>query len=296
MEEIDIKTIELSLKTQYINEDHELVKEVLKIVTRDDCRLLVIKSMQGTGKNEFLEEHFSKKAITYPSRLLRDQQHMKYGGSKQTGLEENYLGLGEEIKSTFASSITLKSSDNNIMVVDEAHKLLDYSNFAIDSVYSTVQVLTHFVQDRDKNKKVIMITATPEPLLEFFDNIETTFPPIDYYIVINSKQKRTYLKKLFVFPETEPIKFVNYIKDMQSSKKGKHIGLIDKTVNIEKINEELLKNNKNVLGISSKLLDKINGDPEVIKYFNSMSVTELLTHDILNATSLIDCGLNFNDT
>lgn len=282
-----MEKIEFQLKGKYINEDAEVVTAIREILVRKDCKCAIIQSPQGTGKNEFLNSFDFNYSLIEPTRMLTEQQHKKYGGLKLIGFEDEYLGYDTSIKSTFASAIKAEASNNSILVVDEAHKILDYAGFAYDTAIATIEVIISFTSGK---KKVILLTATPEPIIELFENMKGRLPEINYWIQIKARQLSPYLSKLVVIPHS--VIFKKYILESQlKNNTGKQVGLINTKDNLRFITDGLISKERNAIGISSD-----NRDNDGIKPFYDVIVNSgRLTHDILNATSFIDCGINLYD-
>lgn len=276
--------IRLQLNSKYISEDVQLVEKISEIIQRDDCRCIVLQSPQGSGKNEFFNSLGLSFSILEPTKMLTEQQQKKYGGEILTGFDDTYIGEDVEIKATFASSNKAEASTNKLLIVDEAHKVLDYSNFAFDTALVTLETIVSFIKNKGK---VILMSATPEPIIEAINDLYNKFIPLDYWVEVVPRINEIYLSKLVVVPSN--ISFKKFILENELSKReGKHVALIDTKDNLKKITEELINEGRSAVGITSE-----NKEYSDIKIDYEKIVNEgMLSKDILNATSFIDCGIN----
>jgi hypothetical protein len=267
--------------------DINLIKEIKKIINKDDCRCIVLQSPQGSGKNEFIHKLYEGLSYLAPSKILVGQQHNKYGGNQLVGFSEIYIGNGEKIISTFASSAMAHASDNNLLVVDEFHKILEFASFAYETTENTLDTINEFCMN---NGKVILMSATPEPMIEFFDIVGYKNVKIDYLVKVIPKNQKKYLNQLVVVPAKAH--FINTIKALQiKNYPSKQVGLISTKKGLKTIMEGLTIHKCNAIGISAE-----NRESNSIKpHFANIVNTGLLQHNILNATSFIDCGINLNN-
>lgn len=284
-----VKEFTYVLKCDYIVEDKVLVDNILEHIENNNFILLV--APQGTGKTEFINKKLKDKYIYIsPTRALSNQINKDYNLVAVYGLSEyteevhggdRYgVDISKEITSTMASVehvVDIYSQDYDYLVVDEIHKLVQYSSFAYIQVERTLRAIKYFLE---KGKKVIITTATPNLLYCLGNDFMNK---IDYKLVVKSDKK--YVRRVEVF---------NDFKLLDLIKRNYKPNQLQIVLNNNKVDNESIINKLPAhirkLHINS---DNYENYTDVLRGIAEATNTE---YDILLVTSWADCGLNFKGT
>lgn len=284
-----IETITLPLNADYICEDAVLVEKLTQIVTNNKYRMIQLVSPQNTGKSLFFkkigESLDGKVSILTPTKLLALQQAEKYNSKHMQGRHSDFIGLDYsfDMTATYASAAQAETVENQILIVDEAHKIPSYANFAFQSMFETIEQIKRYHQNKGK---VFLVTATPQPIEDMYGIL----PKIDLSIVIKLVQPRKYVDSLVYIPEDEFIQQATRLI-IQNADKGKQIIILKGTSAVEKLTTKL-----NAIGISSVGIHSKNRTKEgILEVYNKIVNEGTFEAQVLVATSLIDCGISFFD-
>lgn len=282
-------------KYNYIGEDQELIKTI-KERTKTSY-ITVIKCPPGLGKTNFVCDKLDETIFFLsPTRALADEVSKKYvneningifGENKNTFTYTNKsvgeLSHNDSIVSTYASSKAVfnEIKDNfDILVVDEVHMMIRSLDYAYDHYLNVLHCIVNALQ---QNKKVILMSATPEVLISCYMDYKTAIDNDKICIIdIEPTRSKKYIDKLFIYKKFDVESLYSLIKK-NSHKHGKQIVLLNNKDNIKKIIKSFQKDLIEYKWVeSSNLFEALNDEGE-------------MTSDIIIGTSVIECGLNFND-
>lgn len=292
-----MKEINYELRENYISNDEELCGMIKQLIADNQVILLV--APQGVGKTHFLE-HIEgyEKLFSCPTVSTAEQVEQSTNACFTKGKTLNTFSIRGAVDrfgnpKTDVTSTTFGSVEGivhnayidnyDILVIDEVHKLVQYSTFGYSNITATLDTIKAFIEH---GKKVIFTTATDE-LLTCFNGI-SKFPSVDVRIQIKSNKK--YIKKCEVISYATPAKILKLIKKNYND--GSFQIVLYNNKNVIKQIETLLKH-QGIKAIS------VNGR----EYREDIEINNLINHKIkkgnycdysvLLATSWIDVGLNF---
>jgi len=282
--------IKLDLTTRYITEDTKLIEDIHEIISPPNCKIAIIQAPQGSGKS-YLIDTFPNKAIITPTRVLREQQAQLFNLETVIGTKKNARNiLSINQISTMASSGKLGLDELEYIIFDECHKLVDYSTFAGDSVKSTLETIKYCY---DNNIKVVLVSATPQNLIFALNLIAQTLNDssiANYHIEITPKDKQKYINTLYVYGDS--ITFYTRIKSeiTKRVKNGKQIALLKRKKQVYRLTDYFNSANITATGFTSDNTQSGNED------FSELIHTGNINKQVLCSTSLIDCGININNS
>lgn len=302
-----MRTIELTLKADYIMEDAELSKRLMEIFEDEQNRVIILNAPQGTGKSKLINElehvYFS------PTKLLVEQQYNEFGGVLSKGTIKQFaefIGASEDDygdimlddknqKTTFASSNTAEQSKKKWFIIDEAHKLCDFSSFANESVLNTVeQSLYHY----RSGGNLLFVSATPDNFIkDFYDFYEDNGVVFNTQVKVLPSNSSKYLNTLYIVDCKSNDVFINLIREKQSLNynSGKQIGLFSNKSMIKETTDELLGKGLNAIGLDSHNRDIPEHKGGTQEHFKKLVESKQMTHKIMNFTSFVDTGVSFED-
>lgn len=303
-----MKNIQLTLNADYIVEDEELCKKLNKVFEDKQNRVIILEAPQGTGKSKLINE--LEHVYLSPTKLLVEQQYNEFGGVLSKGIIKQYaefIGASEDDygdvllddknqKTTFASSNTAELNAKKWFIIDEAHKLCDFSSFAYESVMNTViQSIRHY----KGGGNLLFISATPENFIEdIVKYYEKQGVQFNSYVKIVPHYSRKYVNTLYIFDCRTTNDFFKTIKQKErlNYSSGKQVGLLSNKEMIKGITSELLGEGLSAIGIDSKNRQKSINEGGTKEYFSELVETKKMTHQIMNFTSFVDTGVSFEDT
>jgi len=288
-------TIPLKLNTQYITQDTALMAELQSILERSEYQNIVIQAPQGLGKTRlFSNEIFQSSNIITPTRVTTDQQASDYGYEVRVCGRDWNKGRGEDFANWYNQRYIATMASSNVLplngdylIFDECHKLIDYSTFAISSTYKMLNTLDYA---RQLGKKIIFVSATPEKLLfysELMDEVNGEPKiPIDIVIDIQPSEPPQYINDLYIYQYDE-VHFSRRIRAevKERAANGRQVALLRSTSHVSDFTDELNNRGISAVGFSSK-----NRTSNAA--FDKLAEQGIFDTQVLNATSLIDCGIN----
>ncbi len=227
---------------KYISEKYNEIKAAF------NNNINVLKAPAGAGKSKLMEtyimDEYRDKNVCFLSLKtgLLDQQYNQYIINKQINVwknyDENYCNpinvlnqKGNIVFSTIQSFHKLNSIIWDLIIVDEAHLLVDYSKLGA-SVYSKFSTIYELLE----KSKFIFLSATPEKFISSINNLSYNYINIKINNYQKTKIDLVYTSKTFdlLFEKMELNKSYNrtniiYLND---KKKG------------EKLRDELFTNNQ----------------------------------------------------
>lgn len=292
-----MKKVELNLTADYINEDKEVNKTILEIIENNDSILLV--APQGTGKTSFVDKLKSKYniAILSPTVSLARQTKRNLNISLANGTGYSTFNitrsdrfnspLSGNVSTTFSSSTGLANmhilDEMDMIVIDEIHKVVQYSTFAYSQVSNILKIIDYATQLRIK---ILYLTATPNliPCLKHF-NLKKSIQ-----VICTIKTHKNYISKCIILSNlTSNTKLINKIKQ-NDSLDGFQIALINNTNDIKQISKELNEVGIKTLSVNGKQFKNNHKTRDLISHFQKGIYNG---YKVLLATSWIDCGLDF---
>lgn len=291
-----METIDYNLTERYISDDSELCEKINKLIQENQVILLV--APQGTGKSEYLKKIACKKMMISPTVATAEQVEESSGFNKQRGKFESTFKMegkdrfGNPIErdysSTFSSAKGIVSVDKvrefDMLIVDEVHKIVQYSDFAYDQVVSILKTIYAFI---DEDKKVILTTATPQLLICL--SAESIYNKIDAELVIKSNKE--YISECIVFDNLSRKNVLISLLRENATSHNFQIGLVNDKEKIKSIAKELNKCGISTLSVSGEeFRNNTDNKTVLVKQFQKADYGE---YQVLLATSWIDVGLNF---
>lgn len=289
-----MENINIELKTQYILQDKETTQFIKGTIDKYDIVLLV--APQGTGKSTLLQDLSYKHAYVSPTCATAEQVENNCEISKMRGTTSYTFRIDNtdifknpsngNISTTFASSYSIVEQqliyDIDLLIIDEAHKLSQYSTFGYVNVENTLKTIETFIEH---GKKVVLTTATPCLLkcleeIEWFKNIS---------MVINITQDKEYISKCVVLRNTTPTYMANLIA-CQCKEDNFQIMLYNSKTATTKIEDELRKK-----GIKSLCVcgNDYRDNDQIKKQVENFQKGIYDGYKVLIVTSWVDVGLNF---
>jgi len=154
---------------KYINDRREETFQIIKNKL-DDNKILLIDAPTGGGKThsmyQFIEDFNLKADFILPTRLLTEQQ--KEHANFVIGSSKNIFIKDAVVCSTWENLPKLQPRQSDLLIIDEAHLMINSFNFKIDAIKSIIEYSKNY-------KNVILLTGTPEPFDSFFDNSKLAF-------------------------------------------------------------------------------------------------------------------------
>ncbi len=268
---------------EYIKEKYHEIKAAF------NNNINVIKAPAGAGKSKLMEtyimDEYRDKNVCFLSLKtgLLDQQYNQYVNEQINvwkNYDENYCNhinvlnqKGNIVFSTIHSFHKLKSINWDLIIVDEAHLLVDYSKLGATfcSNFSTLYELL-------ETGKFIFLSATPEKFISSINNLNYNYIDIKINNYQKTKINLVYTSKTFdlLFEKLELNKSYNrtniiYLND---KKKG------------EKLRDDLFTNNQ----IEAVLLNtQTKKDVDFKKIINEELIEIGKTYIV---TSIVSEGLN----
>ncbi|WP_195542755.1 DEAD/DEAH box helicase family protein [Massiliimalia timonensis] len=291
------KEIVMDLKGKYLKED-EKVNEVLSNAVRDNQITLIV-SPQGTGKSEWVKSLPYNKAFVSPTistanQIENDVENISVARGCSFLTFEMTLSdafgtpLYGNVSITFGSAQSVKYiEDVDVLVVDEIHKLVQYSTFGYSNCQSVLNAISQFY---DQGKKIVLLTAPPTLLdciqhLDFMEKLDT------YIKICKDKEyvsECIMLKNLF-----NRQKMINLIQ-RNSTGDNFQIALYNDTKAIKDIAENLNEYNIKALSVNGlEYKENTNHKKELIE---DIKKGNYHGYDALLCTSWVDVGLNFLGT
>lgn len=286
-----IEKITHKLTTEYISDDTELTKLIESHLKKHETILLI--APQGTGKTTYIEGLQEKDYIPhvvglFPTRMLKDQQK-KTQFQKQYGIEGGFSNT-----TTFCSGESYYewmereglSNPDNLIFIDEIHKIIQYSSFAYES--QTIPALS--IIDEAKENPCILATATPDYLYQCCTE-EPFYKSID--IIIEVEATKDYIKHLTLLDGyTNKDSQLKALIMENHQPENKQIVLLNSTKKCDAWAEEFKQSGIHAVSIHSKA-DIQN--PTIKPIYKSITENGKLNCEILFATSWIDIGVSFKD-
>lgn len=286
-----IEKITHKLTTKYISDDTELTTLIESHLKKHDTILLI--APQGTGKTTYIQGLQEKDYIPhvvglFPTRMLKDQQK-KTQSQKQFGIEGGFSNT-----TTFCSGESYYewmereglSNPDNLIFIDEIHKIIQYSSFAYES--QTIPALS--IIDEAKENPCILATATPDYLYQCCTE-EPFYKSID--IIIEVEATKDYIKHLTLLDGyTNKDSQLKALIMENHQPENKQIVLLNSTKKCDAWAEEFRKDGIHAVSIHSKA-DIQN--PTTKHIYESITENGKLNCEILFATSWIDIGVSFKD-
>lgn len=291
-----MKEIKYELIKDYISEDERLCKKLYKYIEENQITLLV--APQGIGKTVFVKSLMKRYTtlVAAPTISLAEQNEKDFrlepsrGRSWNTFSWSQITNLNEPIRNTsttFASASGLLLANDldcfDLVVVDEIHKLVQYSTFSYSNVESIVETLNKAV---NLNKKLLLITATPDLFycLKGFNFKKQ----IDLKIYIH-KDKKYFEKCVAMYNLNQERTLLKQIRENHRQNKFQ-IVLYNNRKGICNIEKKLKTHGINALSCTSKDFSENSHIRNIIK---DMKNGNYHNYDVLLTTSWIDVGLNF---
>ena len=292
-----MRQIDLNLTSTHINEDKEVYTTLLQVIKKYDS--VLITAPQGTGKTTFLKklkEQYNI-AILSPTISLARQTKRNLNISLSNGIGFTTFNITDadrwgspktgNVSTTFSSSAGLTNMNLldsiQIIVIDEIHKMIQYSTFAYSQVSYTLEIVDYALQ---QGIKVLFMTATPN-LIPCLKQL-----PIKKSIEVFCKihADRQYITKCLVLDElTNNTALINKIKQ-NDKKDGFQIVLLNHKDEIATIASKLNKMDIKSLAVSGQ---QFKEDSEIRNKVYNITRGIYEGYKVLLATSWIDCGLDF---
>lgn len=289
-----MKEYDYELKKDYISSDLSLCKKLNELI--DNNQIILLVSPQGTGKSEYFKGLDYKKIFISPTVATAQQVEQDNFNEVRGRFESTFSINGvdrfgniieQNYSSTFSSSKGIVNTNSvfefDMLIVDEVHKLVQYSNFAYDQVTSIIKTINEFIR---QDKKVILTTATPR-LLSCVEQ-ETFYKEIDVSVVI--KCDRKYISNVYVVNNlNRQDTIIEFIK--QNLGNGDfQIALINNKNKIKDIANGLNNDGIKALSVTG---DEYRENVEKNDLVNQFKNADYHDYKVLLVTSWIDVGLNF---
>jgi hypothetical protein len=193
------------MNQKYISKDKELIEQLKD--TFNENQVVLLSAPCGIGKTYFFCKEL-KANVVVPYKNAATQIENLYGLERIIG-EQKSANFDEEKSyvATFASATAIHLETSEYLCVDEVHELINFSDFAARSYRNVIKLIN---EAKVKNKKIILITATPETILPI-----AKYLGVDIYISIKKKGSSKIKKnKLNIFITNGDRKsFLDYIKE-----------------------------------------------------------------------------------
>lgn len=291
-----MENINITLSKQYIGEDIEIKQQIEDIIKENQIILLV--APQGVGKSNMLMKLNNYNKLFISPTISTAEQVENSTDAVITRGRSFYTfsiqGSVDQFGNTFnpLTSTTFGSSDgiinhqliNNydLLIVDEVHKLVQYSTFGYNNVSAVLDTINTFIEH---GKKVLFTTATPELLICLQDIDE--FPNIN--ICLNILNDKTYISKCEVINYITNSKILSLLTE-NKKKDNFQIVLYNNKKAIKEIEHELNKRGIKAISVNGK---QYRENEEVNELVNNIKNADYKGYSVLLATSWIDVGLNF---
>lgn len=163
----------------------KFLSEVLKVVdiTQSSDRKFCIVSGVGSGKNYFVENelkgagnilYVSSRRAKVNEILINKACNEKINWRKDVDdiVSTTYYGIELLVKNDRFSTSGLQNvmEHFDFIVLDEAHALYTDATYTESSFH--VECFLRYVEEHHKRIKIILMTGTPEPLMEYFEKHE----------------------------------------------------------------------------------------------------------------------------
>lgn len=292
-----LKNMNLKLNADYISNDEIVKNQVMEAIEMNDVILLV--APQGTGKSEFLKSLTGYTKLFISPTISTAQQvedstdsvvtrgRSIYTFSISGAIDRFNDPLTDITSSTFGSADGIVNNalvdDYDVLIVDEVHKLVQYSTFGYNNISSAINTIEEFIE---RGKKVILTTATAN--LMYCLSETKDFPKVD--IAINVETDKSYISECIVLSGAQNKALENLIAE-NKEEDNFQIVLYNSRDGIKKIARALQKKNINALSVNADEYQKYGDKQKLVKDFK---VGIYHGYSVLLATSWIDVGLNFN--
>ena len=295
-----LKNMNLKLNADYISNDEIVKKQVMEAIEMNDVILLV--APQGTGKSEFLKS-LTRYTKLFISPTISTAQQVEdstdsvvtrgrsiYTFSISGAIDRFNDPLTDITSSTFGSADGIVNNalvdDYDVLIVDEVHKLVQYSTFGYNNISSAINTIKEFIE---RGKKVIFTTATANLMYCLTESED--FPKVD--IAINIEVDKSYISECIVLNKEsrELNKTLENLIIENKEENNFQIVLYNSRDGIKRIAHALQKEDINALSVNADEYQK-NGDKQ--KLVKDFKVGIYHGYSVLLATSWIDVGLNFN--
>lgn len=242
---------------------------------------ILIESQTGSGKSEFIKKNLynyckknNKMILLMSNRNLLKNQNMEDLGDKTKYIRaHNYQEYESRILGGFDIFELFESFD--YVVYDEAHYFFSDSQFN-----KNTDLLIGAIKNTPKDKILILITATPQALLDYQPNYNFKYQlPYDY----------SYIKNIYFYnrpKNTLPI-VESIIKTIPENEKVLYFG-------------SSAKDNFRLANLVDNSSFICSGGNELFEYSNEKTIKEIVRQSkfncrVLFSTKLLDNGVNIKD-
>jgi len=277
---------EYSLKTKFIGQDKALVSLIGNAIKNN--KVLLIGASVGKGKTNLFLNHFGEQRALFLVPTLAILSQMKKEGVQCINGDSTNDDVGialnhKFVACTYASlhRIPLSSIEDRVMVIDEAHLIIDRSNIA----HKQQQQITKF---SNKAMSTVYLSATNNANLATLLDAPT--------INITSKREVIKWQPLYYTKGTTKVDAVQkFIQDNKSDKNEVSMVLHNNKEDLEKIKYELIRHK--VYLEEEIAIFTANVSHEGSKYFTELQEEQLINDKVkvVLTTSKISEGVNINN-
>jgi hypothetical protein len=267
----------------YLSEDNNLIKLIKNNVK--SCKIILLVAPQGSGKTTLIKDNFHLAGCLYPTRMLTDQ-------------------IDNKIKNTYFSIDDLTSwlnthedMQNNLLFIDEFHKIIQYSKYAYNE--QTAKILK-LLEDRGE-RPLILSTATPE--LIYYCLPDDLLHKIDLIIDVKTNHESyinglVLLEDCYYYSNNADKYYFNFDKVVDlilsnNSGNNKQIVLINSKASCKTLENKL--NDTGLKAVSITSLDIHDDKTTKKEEINNIVFNGSFNADVLITTSWIDTGISFKD-